>query len=325
MSCYQHRLLTTSQVHMLHFADCERRQALKVLHNLALAGNVALSRRRMADEAVWYATEKGAELAEMGDGDVRKYRVTAESAAGPLRQHTLEVNDVGVAFVAAARGRGDECNPGYWRHEQAFRVSDRPGSPMLMVDSVLHYTVNHPTHEELIVRFVELDRNTMSHQDVVDELKVYGQLYAYHPKAKRVAGQNPTRAGKGWRDRFAEFPKVLLVLSGADQPTLFRRRDTLLYLCAKDKTLDRGGVTITITTLAELVDEGPFERIFWSPHLAAPVDLVGDGPQPRPGAQPEADRPVRAEQPPLVAARHAKAPAAHSGQLQLIQPGAGGR
>ena len=51
----------------------------------------------------------------------------SEQAAGPLQQHTLGVNDVGTAFVKAARARGDECDPFSWRHEIAHPLGPPPG------------------------------------------------------------------------------------------------------------------------------------------------------------------------------------------------------
>ena len=51
--------------------------------------------------------------------------MTAALANGPLREHTLAVNEVGLVFVSAARARGDECGPNDWDNEVAFRVTDR--------------------------------------------------------------------------------------------------------------------------------------------------------------------------------------------------------
>jgi hypothetical protein len=328
-SCYRHRLLSTSQVRMLHFPAHTLRQAQHVLAALTVAGHVASARNNRNDEAVWYTTEAGAQLVESaGYVSIRRHRVTAESARGPLREHTLGVNAVGVAFVVAARGRGDECSAADWSHEHAFRVSDRrsgAGGDTLVTDAILHYTLCEHDEEWPLVRFVELDRGTESVGRLAEKLRDYVLLHAYRPKARRGAGQSGA-AGRGWQDRFIVFPKVLVVLAGRDQATLVRRRNTLLHLCSADRLMSRSEVVITITTLAELSERGPFAPIFWSPNLEGPVDLVGEGTQPgqqqplelglptTPVNSP-ARAPTAGERPPRV-----RAAGAARSQLQLLTP-----
>jgi hypothetical protein len=310
-SCYLHRLLVTSQVRALHFPTHDLRRTQKVLRRMVDKGILEFQQHRRTDEKVFFVTDKGARIAEAGPVAVRRHRQTRESAEGSLRQHTLAVNDVGVSFVETARARGDECSPADWQHEQLFRVPNA----RLVPDAVLHYSVCHDHCDELVVRFLEIDRATESLGKLVEKLRVYDKLH--------------TRGA--WQDRFIVFPKVLVVLCGGrDQAALIRRRDTLLALCRVDTTLRRSQVTITVTTLAELVERGPFERIFWEPDLAAPVDLVGEGPQPRPDAatagpankepQPPAARQLsRSGRPPLTRPQAGRPPVGATGtQLQLI-------
>jgi Replication-relaxation len=330
-SCYRHRLLSTSQVRTLHFPAHTLRQAQHVLASLVASGQVASARNNRNDEAVWYVTDGGAQLLESaGYVSIRRHRVTADSARGPLREHTLGVNAVGVAFVVAARAHGDECSTADWSHEHAFRVSERrggQGGDMLVTDAILHYTLCDRDEEWPLVRFVELDRGTESVGRLAEKLRDYALLHAYRPKARRGAAQNgpPSR---GWQDRFIVFPKVLVVLTGRDQATLVRRRNTLLHLCSADRVMSRSEVVITITTLAELCDRGPFAPIFWSPNLEGPVDLVGDGPKPgqqqplelglaptHPVNSPAAPSTAAGERPPRP--RVAGVPVS---QLQLITP-----
>src|ERR687886_1069814 len=103
-SLYQHRLLSTTQVRTLHTPSTSRRWAQSVLAEMERNGYVSRVSTARSHEALWFLTEQGAEATE-GAGVVRRaYRMTAERARGPLQAHTLAVNDVGIAFVEAARG-----------------------------------------------------------------------------------------------------------------------------------------------------------------------------------------------------------------------------
>jgi hypothetical protein len=315
-SCYLHRLLVTSQVRALHFPTHDLRWTQKVLRRMVDKGVLECQQRRRTDEKVFFVTDKGGRIAEAGQVTARRHRQTRDSAEGSLREHTLAVNDVGVKFVETARARGDECSPADWQHEQLFRVPNA----RLVPDAVLHYSVCHDNVEELIVRFLEIDRATESLGKLVEKLRVYDKLHA------RGA----------WQDRFIVFPKVLVVLCGRDRAALVRRRDTLLALCRVDTTLRRSEVTITVTTLEELVERGPFDRIFWDPNLETPVDLVGEGAPPEPevhddvarAAPATSPRQVRSGRPPLRRPQAGRPPPGSTGtQLQLIdgKPDGGGR
>jgi hypothetical protein len=59
-----------------------------------------------------------------GRVETRRKLLSPMDARGPLRAHTLAVNDVGIAFLKAARPRAeDECGPLAWRHEVAHPIS----------------------------------------------------------------------------------------------------------------------------------------------------------------------------------------------------------
>jgi hypothetical protein len=283
--CYQHRLLTTRQVHLLLYPGEVRRTAQKALHRLARAGLVASGARSVTEEAVWFATEAGASLAETGKVTARRHRMTGEQAVGRLRDHTLEANEVGLAFVLAARAREmDECGPGAWEHEIGFRVSARRSGQTgsdITPDAVLEYTIGAAGRHEVVTRFIEVDRSTMPPGRFATKLRVYVQLYNYKPK--HMAGP-PTPHGYNWEHKYLVFPKVLVVLcdhpDGHDAAQLARRRERLLGLCALDPVLERarmtGQVVITFTTLRELVEKGPFEPIFWTPGAEGPADVIGE-------------------------------------------------
>jgi Replication-relaxation len=284
LMCYRHRLLTTRQIHLLHRPDGARRSAQRVMRGLRAAGLANFVRSTVTDEAVWYLTDEGAVIAESGmKGRSCRYRVTAALAKGPLREHTLAVNEVGLAFVTAARTRGDECSPGDWEHEVAFKVTDRrtrdrQGADACIADAVLHYTRCRAAGQELLARFVEVDRGTETVARLADKLRSYVKLHGFKPK--KQAGPVPG----GWRGQFLAFPKILVVLCDRPAPALASRRDTLLKLCAIDPVMkraacsgpDKDPVVVMVTTLPELVEHGPFAPIFWTPGADQPVDVVGD-------------------------------------------------
>jgi hypothetical protein len=78
----------------------------------------------------FFVTAAGADaVALLGSRtEMRRTVVRPEQAAGPLRRHTQGVNDTGIAFVVAARERGDDCSPWSWRHEIAHPIGTRPAN-----------------------------------------------------------------------------------------------------------------------------------------------------------------------------------------------------
>jgi hypothetical protein len=306
VSAYRHRLLSTSQIHQLHTPDTSERWTRKVLAGLEAAGYLARARRwaraetgtRSGGESLWWVTDMGADAAEGGEVTDRRYRMTEAKAIGPLRAHTLAVNDVGVAFSAAARRLGHECSPADWDHEIAFRVADKPiagpGSDLLVADAVLHYAIRYPEDDELLSRFIEVDRGTETVQRLAAKLRTYAAVYEYIPRPSANPPPGPRLAA--WHTQFLAFPHVLVVLTGLSTGQLRRRRDIVLELCRRDPALERlaGRVTIFVTTLAELTELGPFAPIFSSPFETGPRDLVGDLPgQDKRAAQPAAHGPAR--------------------------------
>ncbi len=57
---YQHRLLSTRQIHLLYRPDGSRRSAQRVMKGLRAAGLAEFGRSRSAvtDESVWYVTTR---------------------------------------------------------------------------------------------------------------------------------------------------------------------------------------------------------------------------------------------------------------------------
>jgi hypothetical protein len=273
-SLYQHRLLSTRQIHALHLADRTPRNARRVLAGLrsaGLAGSVRLPRR----VALWHLTDRGIRAVETIPSrvEIRRKIISADYAAGPLQQHTLDVNDVGIAFVQAARTHGDECGPFAWRHEIAHPLPPTPGQrrEQLIADAVLTYQQNEPDKTTFHYRFIELDRATRANNDLARRLARYARLYRHTTKTDKSV---PTPA---WADLYPVFPEVLVALAGKRSDALQRRRRTVLELCQHEPDLRNAPhVRISMCLLDDLKGHGPFSPIFYSPHDPhQPTDWVG--------------------------------------------------
>lgn len=262
-SLYQHRLLSTIQIHALHTPDNNHRWTQRILHRLRDADLVASARSNSALR-LWHLTEHGIAAVEVttNRAELRRKLITPEHAAGPLQAHTLAVNDTGIAFVTAARQRGDECGPFAWRHEIAHPIGPAPGRrsvEQLIADALLVYQqTDTDGSTSFRYRFVELDRATTSVPDLAAKLTRYARLYR-HTQIER--GDEQPRPL--WTRTYPAFPTVLLILSGAPSPVLERRRDTTLALCARNRELRANPqVQITVCLLEHLTGRGPFAPIF---------------------------------------------------------------
>ncbi|HVY77117.1 MAG TPA: replication-relaxation family protein [Solirubrobacterales bacterium] len=203
----EHRTLSTAQVRAIHFPDRGVRRAQQVLAYLERAGLVAYAEARRAPRRLWFLTERGADYVLDASEVERRPKVLApEQAAGPLRAHTLAVNEVGISFLLAARERGDDFGPLSWRHEVAHPLNRGRGRARrsLIADAVLNYVRTDERHIVYEQRFVEVDRATLSVESLVAELARYGQL-----SSARGKGSEPI-----WRSHYPSFPPVICVLAG---------------------------------------------------------------------------------------------------------------
>lgn len=266
-SLHQHRLLTARQVHALHTPDTLLRWTQRVLVGL---GERGLAERATGPHGVglWFLSSRGADILSAAGAlaEPRRHLTTPAEASGPLRKHTLAVNDTGIAFVNAARKRtGDDCGPLSWRHEIAHPITPARGrrpAQLVIADALLSYLQGTP-EESLILhqRFIELDRGTIPPEQLAAKLARYAQLRHYTPKP---ASQD-VPDGPLWRAYYRVFPAVLIVL--ADQtPTAARRRiQRVIALHRSDPDRDRfGTVPVSFVTLADLISHGPFASVFIS-------------------------------------------------------------
>ncbi|MEU3464613.1 replication-relaxation family protein [Streptomyces sp. NPDC006733] len=271
---YQHRLMTTSQLQQLlqphtTYPVYLRRQ-LNLLRNLQLAG-ATVRRRGGQGELAWYCTSAGADLVEAaGEVRPRAYRMTEQSAASQLQEHTLAINATGLAFVQAARRAGHECGPLDWEPELAHRLRDgdsRTGDEAFLVpDAVLSYIHRHRNTRTICSYFLEIDRATMTPDRLADKLRAYARYQSYHPTpttGRSRTGAASAGSGAAWQDRYPAFPRVLFVLTGAPTATLHRRTADLRALAAADTRLRRAAARLPagVTTLHQLQTAGPWEPI----------------------------------------------------------------
>jgi hypothetical protein len=269
-SLAQHRVLSTPQLAVLHFPGRSPRSAQTALAALAtadLAAFVTNFGSRGTPRRCWYVTERGAERAlEAGLLEEIPKLLDAEAAAGPLQAHTLAVNDVGIAFVAAARERGEDFGPLGWHHEVAHQLGHGRRAGRLIADAVLSYL--RLTEDEVVFeqRFVELDRTSLPVGRLAAELRRYGQLFSARGKGGEAL----------WRSRYPAFPPVLCVLAGASRAALRRRRDATIAILGRDPRFTRpSGPSVRFCLAEDLAQRGPFAPIFTDArNPEAPVDWL---------------------------------------------------
>ena len=256
-SLAQHRLLTTTQLQAIHTPGASARWAQRLLATLERAG-LAGSIRGEGALKLWHLTEAGAERLAASDAtDHQRPKVlTAEQAAGQLWRHTLAVNDAGIAFLHAARERGDEFGALSWRHEVAHRIGPPARRRGLVVaDALVTYLSGDGEEQSLEYRFLELDRATLTVDRLVTKLAGYARLYR-----DRDERGDPT-----WQRRYLAFPAVLVVLAGTRRDLLERRLETAAALCRADPELERvAEIAPSFCLLDDLMEDGPFAPIFRS-------------------------------------------------------------
>lgn len=276
-SAYTHRLLSTLQLRELHTPPGHTR-GLRWMQQIA----AHLHRRGLLDWVrhrdhpglnCWYVTAEGADVVEAAGPHVgaRRMLLTPDSAGGMLQRHTLAVNDVGIAFVRWAGRHGHDCDHRSWRHEVAHRTSDQPGrGELLVADALLHYAMHTRGRTTLVYRFVELDRATMTVQQLGDKLRRYVRYATYRPR-------QPDDAGLAWRRRYPGLPGVVVVLDGKPRHLLERRLAMLAAVARVDPVLrDADAPTISLALLEDLQRHGPFAGVLR--RLQAPdqpIDLLG--------------------------------------------------
>lgn len=256
-----HRVLTTAQIRALRGQDASARWTLELLGDLERRGLIThvLANRR---HKLWHLSARGAELtARLGGHDRPPKVLASEEASGALQAHTLAVNDAAIAWLEAARERGDDFGPVSWRHEVAHPLGRSAGKRRtLIADALFVYVLAGGDDEagpSLEYRLLELDRATLTVDRLAAKLARYADLHRARDKDGIPV----------WRARYPTFPAVHLVLANGSRPVLERRRDAVLAVCRTDPRLERDPqLTISVGLLADLQHDGPFAPIFLDRH-----------------------------------------------------------
>lgn len=242
----RYRLLTSRQVRDICSPEVGQelvRRRLVALHRRGLLAHVPNGRPH---HRCWYLTPEG----HASSGSTRR-PLTVQRAAGPLQAHDLAVNEVGIAFLRAARPRGHEVD---WRREVVHRLGSGQGrGPSLFADALIEYR----QAEGAYWRFLELDRGSELLAQVLDQIAAYARLWR-QCEGKLYAGR---------------FPRVLFVLTGRPRPLLERRLERLAIMAGR--MLDPGELPLSLVLLEDLQRCGPFAPIFVAPGMPERVDWLG--------------------------------------------------
>ncbi len=263
---YQHRLLTTKQLHALYTPETRLRWTRRVLESLRSRGLVDRV-QGPGTLSLWFTTDDGADAVETtGPRAEPRRRVTTQAQAeGLLRKHTIAVNDVGIAFTIAARKRGDECGPDSWRHEIAHPISAgsvRKPAQLVIADALLTYL--QTTADGALVlhqRFIELDRGTARPaEQLAAKITRYTRLRYYTPIS---AAAPDAPAEPLWRRYYRSWPHLLVVLADQSPKRIKQRIQRTLALYESDPGKDhRIAIPVSFVSLDDLTERGPFAPIF---------------------------------------------------------------
>jgi|CZKG01.1.fsa_nt_gi hypothetical protein len=262
---YQHRLLSTSQLHALYTPNARPRWTRTVLALLADRGLIdrAQGPGRLS---LWFLTDYGAETVETAGprAESRRRLVGIAQAEGPLRNHTLRVNDVGIAFMRAAHERGDECGPESWRHEVAHPISlarGRRAPELAVADALLTYLQTGKDGSlALHQRWIELDRGTARPAEhLAAKISAYTRLRYFAP----TSGSASEAPEPLWRSHYRAWPHLLIVLADQSRERMRQRIQRTLLLHASDPARQQADtIPVSFVALEDLIRQGPFAPIF---------------------------------------------------------------
>lgn len=274
---YQHRLLSSAQLHEIYTPGRSGEWTHRQIRKLERAG-LAAAVRQPGGRKLLHLTPTGLAMVESAPRtESRSKLITPEHAAGALQRHTLAVNDVGIAFLRAARERGDGFGPLSWRHEIAHPIGSPVGgrrNEQVIADAVLVYEHRDDEGTWYRNRFLELDRNTMPVHALGLKIARYARLFAY-----RVPSKTVSLGPRFWETRYRVFPTVMLVLDNGTPRQLRRRLASALWFAGTERELrNEPSVEVSACLLSDLQAEGPFARIFRTVHESdRPVDWLGRG------------------------------------------------
>ena len=175
--------------------------------------------------SLWFLTEYGAETVEAAGRALSPPTAvrTARRPKARCASTRSRVNDVGIAFVQAARQRGDECGPDSWRHEVAHPITPARGrtpAELVVADALLTYLqAGEDGALALHQRFIELDRGTARPAE---------QLAGKITRLRAAAPLRRRRLGRAareplWRSHYRAWPHLLIVLADQSRERMRQR------------------------------------------------------------------------------------------------------
>lgn len=265
----RHRMMTTKQLHELLSPDstpaatrkrCQRNVARGLLHPVGTR-----------HDRVWMATEQGVDL--ITSEHERRYVGDGSSYSRALTAHTLAVNEIGLAFVRAARLLGHECDSRSWEHEVAHSISANKKAQRVISDALLTYGI--PSRSALNLRqwFIEMDRCTEPVNTLHLKLRRYAEYRSYRP-----TGPNTATAGTDpyWERRYPTFPGICVVIGANAHKTaneIDNRIRSVCALVADDDVIRRQRLNIAFARFSDLRTFGAHKPLWWTPRHNDPIEL----------------------------------------------------
>ncbi|MFJ3714100.1 replication-relaxation family protein [Streptomyces sp. NPDC090053] len=221
----QHRAATTVQLRSLLNVPPPHPETLRQCLRTLRTAQLVTSVDRAHHPSVWSLSTRGRATVTAWPQfqNARRYRGTA----GGLRSvHTLTVTRAALAFLEDARARGDEFTALDWTTEVSHSVRDgaSDGERALIADALLRYT-RAGEQRSMLRAFVEVDRATMSSEQLATKLITYARFHAAPAvlPGRRHTGTVTFTSMPPWQRSYPVFPRTLFILTGAGPRALSQR------------------------------------------------------------------------------------------------------
>lgn len=265
---HQHRLLTTSQLQEMVLPGRTLRRIQQVLGELVRRQLVEWVAARGTwpgpAERVWFLSRRGGAVVDAvpDRAEPRLRMLTPDQAGGRLQSHTLAVNEIGLAFMLAARQRQEGFDVQSWRHEIAHDIKLGRRRRLVIADAVLKYWLSLNEHRtQLRCLFLELDRATLPVEDLLAKLVRYVDLRRCWRDYWQAGDWERARLPV-WPARYRDLPSLLVVFADSGRGNPERRMRTVMGLCHRDSEIMYDAAWFSFSLLEELVASGPFAPVF---------------------------------------------------------------
>jgi hypothetical protein len=264
-SLVDHRVLSTTQVAVLHTPGKHRSWASRALNDLAGLGLADRTRQHPGHGGrLWWATSHGAQLLAHVTSTPYEPDRLIEPAAVALGAHhaTLATNQVGVTLTHWARRHGDTFGPGSWTTDVPLNGPATTKGDALTADATLTYRATTRDHQAVQV-------------DALLELDLGEALAAL---AGRLHAFDTWRRTGTWKARWTRQPALLVVCARPSREgSPAGRRDRLTDACEHDACLGSIARVLHLgaCTLDDLAAHGSHTAIFATPGVGW-TTLLGD-------------------------------------------------